>query len=205
MSGFHIRPLLPAMLLLLAAAVIGLLAMSGHRAGFDVAVLRALSPRQGHWDLWLGLMYAMTEGASVLPRVLMILLAATILVARGRPAAAGMLIVTCASGALLVEAIKDLVRRPRPAILPQLDIVHSYSFPSAHASNATIVFGAIALLFAAPRHRVAILAFAGIVAFLTGLSRLVLAVHWPTDVLAGWCLGLGWLILCFRIAGRRIV
>lgn len=203
MAGLAIRPLLPAVPWFLAAALIGWLAMSGLSAGFDHTLLHALAPRPGG-ELWLGLMYAMTEAASILPRVLMILLAATILAARGRPAAAGMLILTCASGALLVEAIKDLVRRPRPAILPHLDNVNSFSFPSAHASNATIVFVSIALLFAAPRHRTMTLAFAGTIALLTGISRVVLAVHWPTDVLAGWCIGIGWIILCFGIAGRRL-
>jgi len=194
-----------ALLLVLAGALIGWLGISGIAAGFDVGLLRALSPRDGSLWLWFALMRGLTEAASVTPRVILILVAALILAMRRRARAAGFLILTCAGGAALVEVIKDVVRRPRPELLPHLDSVHSFSFPSAHASNATIVFGAIAILFAAPRHRLAAAATAGLIAFLTGLSRIVLAVHWPTDVLAGWCFGLGWLMLCFALARRRMI
>ncbi|WP_157215672.1 phosphatase PAP2 family protein [Flavisphingomonas formosensis] len=205
MVDLPVRRLVAALSLILLGGFIGWLGISGIAAGFDAGLLRVLSPRDGRWALWFAAMRGLTEAASVLPRVIMILIAAGILVARGRARAAAMLIVTCATGALLVEAIKDVVQRPRPLLLPHLDAVHSFSFPSAHASNATIVFGAIAILFAAPRHRLTALVTAGTVAFFTGVSRLVLAVHWPTDVLAGWCIGSGWLILCFALARRRMI
>jgi len=203
MRSLSVARLAAAALPMLAGGLIGWLGISGIAASFDVGLLRTLSPRDGSWPLWFLLMRGLTEAAAATPRVIMILIAAGILVARGRPRAAGMLVAACAAGALLVELVKDVVRRPRPTLLPHLDSVHSYSFPSAHAANATIVFGAFALLFAAPRHRTAALAAAGAIAFFTGLSRIVLAVHWPTDVLAGWCIGLGWLLLCCALGLGR--
>lgn len=39
-----------------------------------------------------------------------------------------------------------------------------------------------------------------ILTFLVGLSRLFMGVHYPSDILAGWCLGTGWALLCFFVA-----
>jgi undecaprenyl-diphosphatase len=95
-------------------------------------------------------------------------------------------------GNLLNLALKQIFAAPRPDLLPHLDIVHTYSFPSGHAVGNMVFFGALAML-AARRHAsvAAALAIA-----LIGVSRVWLGVHWPSDVLAGWIEGLGWLALC---------
>ena len=95
-------------------------------------------------------------------------------------------------GTLLNLALKQVFAAPRPDLLPHLDIVHSYSFPSGHASGNMIFFGAVAMLIG---RRAGYLA-AGAVIALIGVSRVWLGVHWPGDVLAGWIEGLGWLALC---------
>lgn len=116
---------------------------------------------------------------------------------RGHGRAAIWLMAVVVSGAGVAALLKILIARPRPAFLGALDHVSSLSFPSGHAWNATILFGALALLAPAPRRRAA-LALAILVAGLIGLSRIVLGVHWPSDVLAGWCGGVAWLGLGLR-------
>jgi undecaprenyl-diphosphatase len=97
-----------------------------------------------------------------------------------------------AGGTLLNFVLKQIFAAPRPDLLPHLDIVHSYSFPSGHAAYNMMLFGALAML---SRRRIGYV-LAGMVIALIGISRVWLGVHWPSDVLAGWITGFGWLCLC---------
>lgn len=97
-----------------------------------------------------------------------------------------------AGGTALNLILKKIFAAPRPDLLPHLDIVHSYSFPSGHAAGNMMMFGALAML---ARRRGGYWA-AGMMIALIGASRVWLGVHWPSDVTAGWIEGLGWLALC---------
>ncbi|MDO7835432.1 phosphatase PAP2 family protein [Sphingobium sp. HBC34] len=110
----------------------------------------------------------------------------------GRRRAAGWLVATIAGGTLLNLGLKQLFAAPRPDLLPHLDMVNSYSFPSGHAAGNMMFFGAVAMLAGA---RSGYWAAAAIIA-LIGISRVWLGVHWPSDVTAGWIEGLGWLAFC---------
>ncbi len=98
---------------------------------------------------------------------------------------------TCVNG-----AIKGLVARPRPFVVdPTLDSVRKqtatgYSFPSGHTQNASTTFIGFAYNNSWKKKLVWILAIT--LSILIGFSRLILAVHYPTDVLCGLLLG----ILC---------
>ncbi|HOA55409.1 MAG TPA: phosphatase PAP2 family protein [Clostridiales bacterium] len=109
-----------------------------------------------------------------------------------------------AFGALFNQILKLIFRRPRPELF-RLTEATGYSFPSGHAMNSVIFYGFIAyLLVRHGRHRSKYL-FAGIIAamvLLIGLSRIYLGVHYVSDVLAGFVLGAGWLIIAARISGR---
>jgi membrane protein DedA with SNARE-associated domain/membrane-associated phospholipid phosphatase len=104
----------------------------------------------------------------------------------------------CLVGALgLSPLIKLIVQRPRPELSPVID-VGGYAFPSGHATTSMIVFGSIAFVFTRRlswRTDVWIWTAAGTAAFLIGFSRVYLGVHWFTDVVGGWVLGLLWLAL----------
>lgn len=125
-------------------------------------------------------------------RALTLFAAAGALLWSGRRHAACWLVATAAFGTLLNTALKQVFAAPRPDLLPHLDIVHSYSFPSGHAAGNMILFGALGLVIG---RRVAFIPAALMIA-LVGISRIWLGVHWPSDVLAGWIEGIGWLALC---------
>jgi undecaprenyl-diphosphatase len=107
---------------------------------------------------------------------------------RRQGTAALWLIVTVASGRLVVEGVKLLVRRPRPPIADRLELVTSWSFPSSHSAGTMMTCAALALLWGRPAGWTTAL----LVAAAIGWSRAALGVHWPSDVLAGWGFGLLW-------------
>lgn len=106
---------------------------------------------------------------------------------------------------LLANLIKTLVDRDRPD-LNRLVGFSAQSFPSGHATTAAATFAALALLLGRRRGPLARAAMAGTAAGLTvlvGCTRVLLGVHWTTDVLAGAALGWGWTALCsIAFAGR---
>jgi undecaprenyl-diphosphatase len=103
-------------------------------------------------------------------------------------------------GRILVEAQKIELARARPDAAGRLVHVSSLSFPSAHAAYSMITWLAFALLLAPPHRRTAAVAAALLVAVTVGLTRLVLHVHWPSDVIGGWAFGAGWTLLLVRLA-----
>jgi undecaprenyl-diphosphatase len=89
---------------------------------------------------------------------------------------------------------KSLVGRSRPPIGLRLVNETEPSFPSGHTTDATALYLALALVvaivvFRRPLARILVVAGAGLLAGIVGLSRLELGLHWPTDVMAGWALG----------------
>ncbi len=124
-------------------------------------------------------------------RLCLLALALAILWRRARDRAIWLLLLVI-GGTLLNLALKQVFAAPRPDLLPHLDIVHTYSFPSGHSAGNMMFFGALAMLAG---RRWAYGAGGAIIA-LIGASRVWLGVHWPSDVMAGWIEGLGWLVLC---------
>ncbi|WP_420140412.1 phosphatase PAP2 family protein [Sphingomonas sp.] len=110
----------------------------------------------------------------------------------GRRREALWLFATIASGRLLVEGLKGLIGRTRPDAAGRLVEVSSASFPSSHSAGAMLTVAAI-LAVLRPPPPIAIVALSW--PLLVGLSRLVLGVHWPSDVLAGWGFALLWVAL----------
>jgi undecaprenyl-diphosphatase len=107
---------------------------------------------------------------------------------------------------VLVNALKVIVDRPRPAI-HHLVAVRGPSFPSAHSTAAAACWAAIALVLAhgRSRHTQALLtAGAVVVATAVAASRALLGVHWLTDVVAGLALGWGWFVLVAVVFRTRV-
>jgi undecaprenyl-diphosphatase len=135
--------------------------------------------------------------------VVVTILAAAWLAYRGERRAALVLLVASFSGRLLVILAKAYFARLRPEEHLRLAEVHYQSFPSGHAANSMIVYLGIALLaFDDPEHRRWAICAALLLSFLIGLSRPILGVHWPSDVVAGWAFGLFWTLLVVGLAER---
>jgi len=122
---------------------------------------------------------------------------------RGKRWDALTLLIATFTGRGLVILQKDYFARLRPEENLRLVEVSYQSFPSGHAANSTIAYVGLALLlFVDPeRRRVAVIA-AMILALMIGISRPMLGVHWPSDVVGGWAFGLLWLALVFAIMER---
>jgi undecaprenyl-diphosphatase len=107
-------------------------------------------------------------------------------------------------GALVDTALKELFARERPNVVLQLMTVTSFSFPSGHSMMSMVVYlslgSLIARLQTRRRIRVYIIALALFFSFIIGISRIYLGVHYPTDVIAGWSIGLAWATLVWFVA-----
>jgi membrane-associated phospholipid phosphatase len=109
------------------------------------------------------------------------------------------LMVIAVAGSLLITVVgKASVSRVRP---PLVDAVppyeHSFSFPSGHALNSTVIAGLVAYLILrrldSALQRGLVVGLAVLWAVSIGLSRVFLGHHWLTDVMFGWVIGLAWL------------
>jgi membrane-associated phospholipid phosphatase len=108
-----------------------------------------------------------------------------------------------AVGRGLAEIQKYWVARVRPDAEPHLVFVHTSSFPSGHAANSMIFYLALALaLTAGTRWQRPAVAGAVLLSLLIGISRVMLGVHWPSDVIGGWAFGMLWVLLTLRLAER---
>lgn len=125
-------------------------------------------------------------------RIILSLIVLGALFSTGRRSAALWFAGVEVGGTLINLILKQIFAAPRPDLLPHLDIVHSYSFPSGHAAGNMMFFGALAMLIG----RRWAYGWAAAMIVLIGVSRVWLGVHWPSDVTAGWIEGLGWLVLC---------
>jgi undecaprenyl-diphosphatase len=106
---------------------------------------------------------------------------------------------TVSLGWLANTGLKQLVGRERPQIVTHLMEAGGESFPSGHAFNAAVVYIAMAIAFAAlsRRHsvRYLLIGSAMVLSALVAWSRVLLGVHFPSDVIAGWLGGAGWAFL----------
>ena len=122
----------------------------------------------------------------------------------GKRFAALLMLASVGGGAVLSSVLKLGIDRPRPDLVAHLVEVSTASFPSGHAMLSAVIYltlGALLSRVEAPRRvKIYVLTVAVLLTFLIGLSRIYLGVHWPTDVLAGWCAGSAWAMLCWRVA-----
>ncbi|MXO93396.1 phosphatase PAP2 family protein [Erythrobacter arachoides] len=175
----------------------------GLTAGFDergLLVFRSgpdLAPRGS--DLVLESVRDVTALGGVFLRNLFALAAVVALLFLKLRREAMLFAITVIGGWLANTAAKLLVGRDRPQIVPHLTEAGGESFPSGHSFSAAVVYIGMALAFAAlsRRHSVRYTLVLGAMALsaMVAWSRVVLGVHFPSDVVAGWLGGAGWAFL----------
>lgn len=141
-------------------------------------------------------------GHTILGLITLSVLAYLVLAQKRR--AALFVLVAVVGGMLLSAGLKIGFERPRPDLVPHGTRVYTASFPSGHAmlsATTYLTLGALlARVQARRRIKVFLIGFAVGLTLLVGASRVYLGVHWPSDVLAGWCGGAAWASLCWLVA-----
>ncbi|WEG73254.1 phosphatase PAP2 family protein [Vagococcus intermedius] len=148
-----------------------------------------------------------TQFGSVLPLSLLTLLSSILLLYNKRRIESIWLIINAALVAGLGNyAIKYIFMRPRPD-LEQLTPVTHYSFPSGHAMGSLLFYGTMIvltqLLIKNKPIKYTIQLFLGLLILLIGISRVYLGVHFPTDIIGGYLLGLAWLLASYPFFQKK--
>ncbi|WP_428682002.1 phosphatase PAP2 family protein [Sphingopyxis sp.] len=189
-------------ILVFAVVVLGVIVSAGWLVAADLHVSNALSLRVGQSSPGL---IAFMQGVSWIgggtPRwIICILFAVLVWHWCGRRCG-----IALAGAALLSNlasnALKFAFDRARPDIIEHLDHVNSASYPSGHATSAAVVYLLLAWL-ASPRWRALAWALAATMIVLNGFSRIMLGVHWASDIVGGTMLGTAFALLGVWWASR---
>ncbi len=118
-----------------------------------------------------------------------------------KPGVACLILIAVLGGLTLNNLLKFMFARPRPDFVTHAARVFTTSFPSGHATLSAIAYLTMGALLARTQPSFTIsLYFMSLAAFLTvliGVSRIYLGVHYPTDILGGWCIGAAWAMGCW--------
>ncbi|MBA3500915.1 MAG: phosphatase PAP2 family protein [Deltaproteobacteria bacterium] len=129
---------------------------------------------------------------------LLVSVAALFLMLDKRPRQALLLIGATSIAALGMTGLKLLIGRERPTIVEHIEVVGGLSFPSGHTLLAAVLYPTLGMLIASnlrQRHLKAfVFGVAALLALVVGLTRVYLGVHYPSDVLGGWLLGLAFAV-----------
>ncbi len=182
--------------------------LEGDTQRFDERLLAALrspdNPERPIGPRWLpGAAVDITALGSAVVLGLAVLAVAGFLLLQGSWRSAVFVVAASSGGWLLNSLLKELFGRSRPEVVPHLREVVTLSFPSGHAMTSAAVYltlGALLMRIAKrPLTKFYCMGAAMLITALVGASRVYLGVHYPTDVLAGWLLGLSWAILCWLV------
>ncbi|MCC6622689.1 MAG: phosphatase PAP2 family protein [Deltaproteobacteria bacterium] len=188
---------------LVVFVVIAVLVTGGTTAALDRDVMLGVATL--HADGLTVLMQALSHIGGTLGVGIVAALGSLGLYLKGQRRAALRLAGTIAASAVVIVVTKLLFERPRPDVFPWLDHPSGDSFPSGHSLAGVLFFPLIAVtsheVFGTPRWLIVLGLALGLA---IGLSRIYLGVHWPTDVLGGFALGVMLLVLATRFRVRPL-
>jgi len=194
--------------LLLAFVQLSNVVLSGGTQQFDVAVLKALrraddlsKPIGPRWLPEAAVDLTALGSAWVIGLVVLAVVGFLALQAKWRTAT--FVFVASVGGWVLNAALKAMFQRPRPDVVPHLREVMSLSFPSGHAMTSAAVYltlGAMLMRISERRAtKIYCMVTAVLVTVLVGSTRVYLGVHYPSDVVAGWLIGMSWAVGCWLV------
>lgn len=111
---------------------------------------------------------------------------------RGRRRDAALLAAAVIGSTLLNTVLKAVFQRDRPDFWEHLVVEDSYSFPSGHAMASMSLAAALVVIAWSSRWRWPAIAGGAVYVLVVGVSRIYLGVHFPSDILAGWCVAVLW-------------
>jgi undecaprenyl-diphosphatase len=195
---------------IIGGVVIGVLAflVRSNRAALDLDTGPArwgFEHASEFTNTWLNRITDLGDGTVVIVLAIVLGIAETIRL-RSRFVIPFILAVTLGNHFITV-VVKDLADRARPTLNPIAEALGP-SFPSGHSSTAASFYACAALLIGCRRGHVArtILAgFAVAIPVAVGCTRVLLDVHWTSDVIAGLCLGWAWFAVCAIAFGGRLL
>lgn len=202
---------LVAELVIVAVLVLGFVVL-GNNVGevdLDDRILLALrnTPDDplGPREVENAVMHLSALGSGVVTGLFTLIAAMFLFLSRRR--AYALLVLACAGGTLAAMALlKSVYGRPRPTSVTHIDPPGSLSFPSGHSMISAALYLTLAVMIARAlperRLRIFVIATGAFLAILVGFTRLYLGVHYPTDVLGGWIVGLSWALLCGIVARK---
>ena len=199
--------LLTALLVWGFASIADAVGDHGRVAAADAGFTRWIETHDTEWG------ETLFTGVSLLgaPILVGVIALSAILFARRRDwLRATAVLLASASGAGLNTLLKYVFHRGRPEYATEFIKHASWSFPSGHAMESIVGYGMLLgvtlhAIHTTARRRLAIGGVALLV-ILIGMSRVYLAVHYLTDVVAGWLAGGAWLVVCltaYHFAERR--
>lgn len=184
----------------------------GDSREFDEAILLSLRNAANLDDAWGPDWFTMAMvdftalgGTAVL--TFLTLFTAGFLLVSGKRVGAILVPISVGGAALAMSLLKDLFGRTRPDVVPHLVHLTSESFPSGHAMVATAAYLTLGVIMAeAAKRRIGayVMITAVLLSLVIGFSRVYLGVHYPTDVLAGWCAGAAWAMVCWLLTNRIV-
>lgn len=175
---------------------------------FDIALSAALSRHASDEQLrTFAMITHLGDKAFLIPLVVVV---ALLLLWRRQPFTAAVWVVACALGGLLNSGLKEIFERARPEHLHSVVTASGWSFPSGHSSGSIIVYGLLgylAVLHTPKSVHIPAAAVAMMLVVCVGSSRVILQVHYFSDVLAGYAFGAAWVaawIAGLEALGRRL-
>ena len=188
---------------IIALAAIWMTMLLRGTGTFDRAVYEALYA--GHRPVLAAVAHVLTALGEPTVLIAATLLCAIWLWRAGRAQLGLTLLLIAMVGRGMSEIQKYWIARVRPDLEAHLVVVKTQSFPSGHATSSMIFYLTLALaLTSGTRWQRPAVAGAIILSLLIGTSRVMLGVHWPSDVIGGWAFGMLWVLLTLRMAGRLL-
>lgn len=115
-----------------------------------------------------------------------------------------MLLIVVGGASALNLILKLIFARTRPDLWTHLVTEVSYSFPSGHAMASMALAAGLVIALWRSRYRNIALIFGGVYALVVAFTRLYLGVHFPTDIIAGWCISIAWALAVKGLFTYRI-